>query len=273
MLTNFFEKILGLDKLDAGVTRAEAASRPAGIFARTQAAAGIEVDVTPADLARIPSTGPVIVVSNHPTGFSEGLVVPALLESVRNDGMAMAHSWLGRWPALASRMFLVNPQARGAGRAENIPAVRAAVRWLQSGKSFVMFPSARVARPRRPGLTPEELPWLPGLARLVRLTGATVVPLHVSGRSGRLHQFLAGTHPRLGTLALAREMNSHRDKTMTVRVGRPISAERFLAGGSPARVVDDCRELVLGLAEMRPLDGNPGPSPAPGFPDPVQSLT
>ncbi len=249
MFTRLVETLTGLRKLDALVANAERAASPAGIFGRALDAAGISTIIAPDDLARVPRTGPLIVVANHPTGFAEGLGVPALIEAVRGDGMALAHGWFRRWPSLAARMFLVDPQARGDDRASNAQGIRSAARWLRNGGSLTMFPAAEVARPARPWTKPEELPWHSGLAHLVRMSRATVVPVHVTGRTGWAHRLLSAIHPRLGVLALAHELISRRGQSLTVRVGLPIPVEQVLAEGSPDAVAARCRAAVMELTK------------------------
>src|SRR5262249_46310270 len=45
----------------------------------------INFEVDPADLARVPATGPVVVVANHPFGILDGVILTAMLLRVRTD--------------------------------------------------------------------------------------------------------------------------------------------------------------------------------------------
>src|SRR5437764_10382070 len=46
---------------------------------------GVTFTTSPADLARIPKSGPAIVTVNHPFGILEGAILASLLGSIRPD--------------------------------------------------------------------------------------------------------------------------------------------------------------------------------------------
>jgi putative hemolysin len=244
MLTDLLERLTGLTTIDHVIADA-VATRPADpVFAVLRDAFGLDGRVAADDLARIPRRGPVIVVSNHPCGFAEGLVVPALLDARRSDGLTMAHTWFARWPVLARRMLLVDPQHAAPG---NAAALKDAVRWLRGGGALYLCPAGEVAHAPAGSGGPLERPWRPGLATLVRLTGATVVPIHVDGTNRRRFHVLSRIHRRLGSLLLGRELLAQRGRTVAVRVGPPLAAADLRAAASPAAVVDRCREAVFAL--------------------------
>jgi len=49
-------------------------------------------------LARIPRSGPTVIVANHPFGAIEGVILAALLRSIRSDVKIMANFILNRVP-------------------------------------------------------------------------------------------------------------------------------------------------------------------------------
>ena len=104
MLTRILEKLTAVDAFDRTAKRTAAAEPDRSIFAALRDAVGLRTKISTADLERIPRTGPVIFVSNHPSGFADGLVVPAVFDAVRGDTKTMAHHWFERWPALAGEL-------------------------------------------------------------------------------------------------------------------------------------------------------------------------
>jgi len=247
MLNRIIEDLLNLPLIDAFVTKAESRKGPGGIFRKLLDTVEIRAEISPGDLARIPRTGPVIVVANHPTGFAEGVAIPAVLDSIRSDVAVMGHTYFKRWPALASRMVLVNPQASGSARSANIDGLKSAAKILRNGECLMMFPGGEVARPQSKFLKSDELPWRAGLANLVRLSGASVLPIHVSGNNGLMFRILSRMHPRIGALLLCRVFLNQRGGSLRLSVGQPIPASTFREADSPTEAADMCREIVLGL--------------------------
>ena|ERR1700733_5057326 len=76
----------------------EMAPGGAGIFARFLEELDVRWSCSAGDMARIPRTGPVVVVANHPFGLAEGMTLGALLGQVRPDAKFLANSMLAGIP-------------------------------------------------------------------------------------------------------------------------------------------------------------------------------
>ena len=55
---------------------------------------GIRIDTPPEEIARIPATGPLVVVSNHPSGLVDGMVLAEMINRVRSDFKILTRSTL-----------------------------------------------------------------------------------------------------------------------------------------------------------------------------------
>jgi hypothetical protein len=69
----------------------------------------VDLRVDAADAARIPATGQVVVVANHPFGMLDGAVLAVLLTRVRPDVKVMTNYLLSDVPELARHCIFVNP--------------------------------------------------------------------------------------------------------------------------------------------------------------------
>ena len=222
MIEKQLQRIFGLHRLDAVFHAAKAHRSECSIYGALTKVLGLRVELDPHDLDRVPSTGPVIVVANHPSGAADGIVLADALERVRKDVKILSHVWFGRYPALAERMFLINPQAKAERRAGNARTLKAAKQWLADGHVLVVFPAGSVARFRwdEQGIT--DAPWQTGLVRLLHKTHATVLPVHLAARNGVLYYLLSLVHVRLGALMLGWELLNKGNRTIRMRLGRPI---------------------------------------------------
>ena len=147
---------------------------------------------------RIPATGPLICVANHP-----GLVdAPALVQTIGRADLriiAAERPLLRALPGIAA--FLIEVPAEGPGRAH---ALRAAVRHVRSGGALLTFPAGRIeADPAVLDDAQATLPLWSDMPAILRraVPDATVVAMLVSGvTSARALQ-----HPLVQRIAVRRD--------------------------------------------------------------------
>lgn len=192
---------------------------------------GAGYDVDPADVARIPRQGALVVVANHPFGCIEGLILGQILAEARGDVRLLANYFLGRLRSLRQRLILVDPFGGADATTANAAPLRQALRWLADGGVLGVFPAGEVAHLNwRPGPITDPT-WSPTVARLVRLSGAAVLPVFFEGRNSTLFQIAGLVHPRLRTLLLARELRRQAGRRVRVRIGRVIPPGRLESMG------------------------------------------
>ena len=185
---------------------------------------GVRTEFDATDLARIPTTGPCIIVANHPHGGVDGLAMMDLLLRVRPDVRFVANHFLAGFQELRSLLLQVDPFGGGRAARFNIGAVRAARRWLDDGGMIVMFPGGEVSSLNLQTRRITDPEWTGGVARLARQSGAPVLPVFIEGRNSLLFQLGGLLHPRLRTMLLVREMLKAHAHTLGLRIGRRIAA-------------------------------------------------
>lgn len=189
----------------------------------------LQLCLDPRDLERIPRTGPLIVVANHPFGGIEGILLAELLHRVRPDWKLMANYLLGRLPDAAERLIMVDPFGGDGSQARNLGPLKQAFGWLRQGGVLGIFPAGEVAhfdvRQRRV----VDPPWSETIARIIRRTDVPVLPVFFEGRNGMAFQAAGMVHERLRTALLVRELLKRRDGSFSMRVGNLIPAARLKA--------------------------------------------
>ncbi len=183
----------------------------------------IDYAIAPSDLSRLPKSGAVLVVANHPFGMLEGLILVELLEKVRSDFRIVANGILATTPALHEKVFFVNP-FDDAAASENARSVRASLEWLRGGGMLVMFPAGEVSHLNFGEWPVADPRWNSASARFARKIGCPTVPLFFEGANSVPFQMLGAIHPRLRTLNLAHELVNKRSHTIQVRVGTAVPA-------------------------------------------------
>jgi putative hemolysin len=192
---------------------------------------GVECRVSDADMARIPSTGPVVVTCNHPFGMLDGAVVGALLSRVRSDVKIITNFLLAGIPELREHCIFVDPFGTGKSPALNRRGLGEAVAWLRAGGMLAMFPAGEVSHLRVAEMRIADPEWNAAAARLACKTGAAALPLFVLGRNSAPFQAAGLLHPRLRTVWLLNEFLQQAGKAVEIRIGNPIPAGKLPESG------------------------------------------
>lgn len=217
------DRALGISRIDALYRAGNVQSLPPLEFAtRALEVLGIRTHVAPLALSsRVPATGPVLLVCNHPYGAAEALALAAALRGVRDDLRILANGALRVFPELRPVLIATNPLSV---QPENLTSIRRCEAHLQGGGALLMFPAGRVShyRPEHGRITDGE--WNRLVGHLVSRTKATLVPVHVRGGNGRVFHLLGRAWAPARMLLLARQLLGLRGRTVRVEVGRPIDA-------------------------------------------------
>ncbi len=214
--------LLRTGEFDEYLRGLDAAGRP-DYFKAALERAGIAGSWTDGCLARVPKTGPLLVVANHPHGLADGLVAMDFLLRARPDALVVGNRFLTRISGLRPWLIEVNPFEHGASDASNLEGVRRILSHLRAGGCVLAFPAGEVAAARwfRDGIT--ESRWSAGMVRIARRTKATVLPLHISGGNSGLFHAAGLLHPSLRTPLLIREFMRPKDRQIRVRCASPVA--------------------------------------------------
>ena len=198
----------------------------------------VSFDLQDKELGRIPAEGPVIVVANHPFGAHDAILLASLLRKVRSDYKIMANGFFSAIDEMQDRMILVN--AFKSKNKENSNPLRESVKYLKEGGILGVFPSGTVSHfdvNKRCVTDPE---WSETIAGLVKMTGATVVPVHFSGRNSLRFNIAGLIHPMLRTAMLPREM-MRKKKEIKVHIGHAIDGKYLCNMNDRKRLIDYIR--------------------------------
>jgi putative hemolysin len=185
----------------------------------------VDLRVAAADTARIPSTGPVVAVANHPFGMLDGVVLAVLLTRVRADVKVMTNYLLRDVPELARHCIFVDPFQNGAATNTNREAVREALAWLRQGRMLAIFPAGEVSHWQFPQAEIADPAWNDTAARLIRRTGAAALSVYFCGRNSVGFHLFGMIHPRLRSAFLLQEFLHQEGRTVEVRIGSEIPGD------------------------------------------------
>ena len=186
-------------------------------------------------------------VSNHPLGGQDGVALGALL----------GHHYAGRVKYLVNDILmnlhglapLCIPINKLGGQNRSFPAMVEA--GFRGEDHIIMFPAGLCSR-RIKGQV-RDLPWTKTFITKSVETHRDVVPIHFGGQNSAFFYRLANLSKRLGVkfnvamLFLVDEMFKNRDKTFTVKVGKPIPWQMFDRTRRPVEWAAYVRGIVYEL--------------------------
>ncbi len=214
------DKLLSLDQLR---NLYQTASRTDGFHRNLLSHLDIHLQLSDADLARIPRTGPLIVVANHPFGMLEGSILGTIFSRVRKDYKIMTNEFLSCLPALENECIFVDPFQSRASTSRNGLALRESLRWVRDGHMLVVFPAGEVSYWSLRNRAVQDPDWTQTATKLIRKTGSPALPIFFNGINSVPFHLLGIVHPKLRTARLPQELFNKRGKTVEVRVGSVIS--------------------------------------------------
>jgi putative hemolysin len=249
------ERLLSLERIRALYRRVSGPLSAKAFIDGALETLEISREVRPDDLERIPRQGPAVLVSNHPFGVVDPLVILSVVLSIRPDAWVLGNYMLRRIRELRDVLVPVNPFGGSRATRDNLRAVRRCIRLLREGRMLCMFPSGTVShvhvRPGLPRVT--DPPWNPVAARLACKTQAVVVPAYVAGRNSALFQMAGLIHPALRTALLPRETVNKWGGCIHVRIGSPLSPQRLRRLPTDTERIDFLRTRTYLLAENQSL--------------------
>ncbi|EHR41764.1 GNAT family N-acyltransferase [Alishewanella jeotgali] len=168
------------------------------------------------ELERIPTTGRVVIIANHPIGSLDGLALLKLVSEIRPDVKVLANQLLMALPPLHPLLLPVNNMTGGTER-RRLDAIAA---HLAAEGALILFPAGEVSRLKPNGIRDGK--WHSGFLRFASQSKAPILPIYIGGRNSALFYSASMLYKPLATLLLVKEMFKQQRKSITLRIGESI---------------------------------------------------
>lgn len=212
---------------------------------------GIDLQTPEHQLDRIPAEGPVIFVANHPHGLVDGMILADLIGRRRDDYRILTRALLTGIDEAASGYMISVPFPHEPNAQQKMLDMRAAaMAHLKAGGLISLFPSGAVAASDRMWGQPIEGEWNVFTAKMIRNSGATIVPCFFTGQNSRAYQIANRISPVIRQGLLIHEVVKSFDKPQAPIIGNPISPEEWQERiKKPREFMAWLRERTLSLGE------------------------
>ncbi|MCT8160810.1 lysophospholipid acyltransferase family protein [Pseudoruegeria sp. SHC-113] len=210
---------------------------------------GLSLDVVQGSLQAIPREGPLILVSNHPYGILDGLMMGHILATTRGDFRIMANNVFQKAEDLNRFILPISFDATKEAMKLNLETRTEALRFLGQGGAIGIFPGGTVSTAATPFAKPMDPGWRNFTAKMVARSDATVVPIFFEGHNSRLFQIASHLHQTLRLGLLIKEFKKRTNAPVRISVGAPIDPQKLRElSRDPKAMMDFLRKATYELS-------------------------
>lgn len=181
----------------------------------------VDYEIHEEDLKRIPKTGPFVIVSNHPLGALDGILLMHIMQKIRPDFKVLGNFLLHKIKPLEPMVIPVNPFETRKDAYNSLNGMREVLRTLSDGGCIGVFPAGEVSfRDEHGELQDRE--WQDTAMKLIKKAKVPVIPVFFRAKNSEIFYRMAKIHPDLQTAMLPAEMMRKRTRPIQIRIGKPI---------------------------------------------------
>ncbi|MBN1970846.1 MAG: lysophospholipid acyltransferase family protein [Candidatus Delongbacteria bacterium] len=169
--------------------------------------------VSERDMQRIPASGRVICVSNHPLGGLDGLALIHAFKKVRKDVKIVVNDILLNISNLHSDFLPYDIYSHTKMRS-NIDSIN---KVLENEGAVLIFPSGEVSRMSFKGI--DDKKWNRGAYYFAKKTNSPILPIYINSRNSNLFYTTSIFSKTLSYLLLPHELFNKRNKTINIKIG------------------------------------------------------
>jgi len=191
-------------------------------------AANIDMGYDETQLAKIPRTGPLVFVANHPFGVIDGMLWCNLVLKRRTNFKILIHALLCQDKDLLPHFIPIDFSGEKSALETNIAARKAALDCVRNDIPLLIFPSGGISTATKFGYGElVDRPWTTFAAKIIQQTQATVVPCFFHGRNSRLFQVASYVAEPLRLALLLNEITNKFNTRVQVDIGDPLGADEL----------------------------------------------
>jgi putative hemolysin len=177
-------------------------------------------------LENIPKEERIIIASNHPLGGLDGVALMHVAGKVRKDILFPVNDILMNLQNIKNLFIPINKHGTNA---QNLRIINET---FASDVTVLYFPAGLCSRKQKNGEI-KDLEWKKTFISYAKKYKRNIIPTFIEGRNSEFFYNLANFRKRIGLkqniemLYLVNEFYKHKDKTLDIYFGKPISYKIF----------------------------------------------
>ena len=211
---------------------------------------GLSLEILDGAFSCIPRDGPLIIISNHPFGILDGLILGYILSKSRKNFKILAHKVFRKSAKLNDVILPISFDETKESTKINIETRVSALKFLNSGGAVGIFPGGTVSTSLTPFGVPMDPSWRSFTAKMITKSEAQVVPIFFEGHNSRAFQLASHIHYNLRMGLLIKEFKLKIGNPVKICIGKPLSHSEIKSrSGNPRILMDFLREETYKLSQ------------------------
>ena len=199
-------------------------------------------------LQKLPASGPLVVIANHPFGIVDGLILGYLISRIRTDFFVMVNEVLTHQNPLADALLPIDFRDNKKAMLTNIQSRKKALEKLREGQALAIFPAGGVATAPVLWGKAQDLSWKLFVAKAIQQSGATVFPIYFHGQNSRLFQVASRLSLSLRLGLFLHEAKNKIGQDIFIEIGDPVSYQTLQKIKNRKALLDYLRAMTFSLA-------------------------
>ena len=187
----------------------------------------LKIEHTLKDAERIPKQGPCIIVSNHPFGILDGLIICSEVAKLRKDYRVLINEELTAIDHIRDHLFPLRLDMSKDAAKINIKSKNNAIEFINKGGLVIIFPSGEVATSEKLFRKAVEKEWKPIIGSILRKVNCKILPIYCHGQNSFLFQLTGIINYKLRRILFARELINKSYKKFDAECGELLDSQIF----------------------------------------------
>lgn len=198
----------------------------------------------------IPKDGPLMIISNHPYGIIDGIILCSIVSKFRSDFKIMTHETLQLIPELKDFILPIDfsKPTRETSK-KNIETSKAAKEHLINKGAIIIFPAGSVSIAKNIATEAYDDEWKLFPAKLIQQTKANVLPVFFDGKNGPLYHLFASKikNQTLKYSSYIYETKKKIGKQIIINSGDLIKYENLKRFNSRTEMINHLKKITYSL--------------------------